>query len=308
MHELEKLQRRLERALAGRPIDQVFPAPKAIVPLAASRGSLEQHLAQSAMRKLQAGVSLLQAEVEALELAVCLARPALRLDKQRPEPRALGLQPQVHARVEEVVEGVAAIADGSQVLATGFQVGRRVLATNRHVAAHLEQQGDALVRGAFVVRFSADGRSKHVPSIPVLKVIHSHPTEDVALLELAEAGPLERGLPLAPAPELQEGQSILVVGYPTFALSTPYFVEALFGRDFAVRRASPGEVLSVEGLHLRHDCSTLCGSSGSPIIDCCTGYVVGIHASGRFAYHNTGVSSAALHSESPLREFVSCWV
>lgn len=308
MQELEKLRSRLERALAGRSIEQVFPTPKAIVPLAAPRVSLEQHLAQSAMRKLQAGEPLFQAEVEALELTLCLARPALRLDKQRPEPHALRLQPEVHARVEEVLEGVAAIADESQVLATGFQVGRRVLATNRHVAAHLEQQGHALAEGAFVVRFSADGRSRHVHSIPVLRVIHSHPTEDVALLELAEDGPLAQGLPLARAPGLQEGQAILVVGYPTSALSTPYFVEAIFGRDFAVRRASPGEVLSVQGLQLRHDCSTLCGSSGSPILDCRTGHVVGIHASGRFAYHNTGVCSAALHAEAPLRQLVSSWV
>jgi V8-like Glu-specific endopeptidase len=58
------------------------------------------------------------------------------------------------------------------------------------------------------------------------------------------------------------------------------------------------------GVTFAHDCSTLGGSSGSPVLDAATGLVIGVHKSGMFAVRNGAVASAALFSDPRLRETV----
>jgi endonuclease G len=45
-----------------------------------------------------------------------------------------------------------------------------------------------------------------------------------------------------------------------------------------------------------HDCSTLGGNSGSPIVSLKTGYVVGVHREGFFLERNVAVRSNCIQS------------
>ena len=63
----------------------------------------------------------------------------------------------------------------------------------------------------------------------------------------------------------------------------------LFGDKYNVKRLAPGQVMRVEDELLMHDCSTLGGNSGSPIVDLATGEVLGLHFSGVFLRENRGV-------------------
>jgi hypothetical protein len=100
---------------------------------------------------------------------------------------------------------------------------------------------------------------------------------------------------------------VLGVGYPLYSDGNPPWVDALFENVYGVKRASPGELLGLEGARLFHDCTTLSGNSGSPLLDPRTGLVVGIHASGQFALRNTAVSTSAIHAVAQLRSLVATW-
>ncbi|WP_224367535.1 trypsin-like serine peptidase [Hyalangium versicolor] len=302
----ERIQKRLERALAGRELADIFPRSKGIAGLDAGVSFIIEH-AQSAVRKIRAQEQPLAEELAALELGIRLARPAIRVVNGRlGENPALKLTPQEHAAVEAMLPGIALIELRSQGIATGWQVSRRVLATNRHVSQYLLQHA-ALERGEASAGFDADGRPRRAPSIPIKKVLASHPTYDIAFLEMEGDGPLERGLPMARTPELHPGAEVVVIGHPTSATDATYFARAIFGQEPYVKRASPGEILSIKDMELQHDCSTLRGNSGSPVIDCRTGQIVAIHTSAAPSHWNAGVSTSAIHADNTLQELVMAW-
>jgi hypothetical protein len=74
----------------------------------------------------------------------------------------------------------------------------------------------------------------------------------------------------------------------------PLFVSSIFGNRFGVKRAAPGEVIDPGGQGFHHDCSTLGGNSGSPVVSLKTGQVVGVHRAGEFMYRNESVAGTGL--------------
>ncbi|HYH95597.1 serine protease [Hyalangium sp.] len=236
-----------------------------------------------------------------------LVRPALRIENSRlPSALMLGLQGAARARIEALLPGIASVGLSRDLpFATAFQVSSRVVVTSAHVAERLLHDDD-LARGHFVARFNADERRPE-KAVHIVRVLALHPTEDVAFLQLADDGPVERGLCLAREPWLPRGAQVFVVGYPVYGAGTPLFLDALFENVYGVKRISPGESLGMEAERLYHDCTTLPGSSGSPLLDPRTGLVMGIHASGQFAWRNTAVSTRAIHALPLLRVFVSDW-
>jgi len=303
------LRARLDRALAGRQIEEIVPTPRALVAFeAAAAVSVDPALVMRAAAKLRAEGKLLPAEQEALEVGIRLARPALRMERGRlPMVSALALDEKERSSIEAMLPGIATVGWNWDIpLATAFQVAPCVLATNAHVAEKLLHESQALACGHFVARFDADAeRSQRV--IPITAVLALHPVEDVAFLALADDGPLAHGLRLAREPQLTQGGHVLVVGYPLYSDSSPAFVDALFENVYGVKRGSPGELLGLEADLIYHDCTTLPGNSGSPVFDARTGLVVGIHASGQFAFRNTAVSTRAIHAQPQLRPLVAAW-
>jgi hypothetical protein len=309
MDDMSWLLERLGRALEGRSIQEVLPASRALVGFeAAVASSGDGMLAQRAVEKLRAGGRLLPAELEALEVGIRMARPALLIEGgQLPFSSSLGLDDTARAELEASLPGIASVGWGWNIpMATAFQVAPRVLVTCAHVAERLLHDSEDLAQGHFVARFEADDHREE-SAIPITGVLARHPLEDVAFLEIASDGPLEQGLRLARDPGLPRSGRVLGVGYPIYSDGNPPWIDALFENVYGVKRASPGELLGMEGDRLFHDCTTLFGNSGSPLFDLRTGLVVGIHASGQFALRNTAVSTRAIHAVEQLRFLVAAW-
>jgi glutamyl endopeptidase len=117
----------------------------------------------------------------------------------------------------------------------------------------------------------------------VLSVARVDADHDLALLRLAPADPHPPPLALgACAP----GDRVAAIGYPSGGLAhyDPAEVVRLFGDRLDIKRLAPGTITAVHGDRIDHDCTTLGGSSGSPLVDLATGAVVGVHygGAGRF--------------------------
>jgi len=78
------------------------------------------------------------------------------------------------------------------------------------------------------------------------------------------------------------------------AASNPLFLDKIFGSDLGVKRAAVGQVMKIAPGKLYHDCSTLNGNSGSPLMNLLDAQVVGVHSAGQFMYRNTAIGASAL--------------
>jgi hypothetical protein len=90
------------------------------------------------------------------------------------------------------------------------------------------------------------------------------------------------------APQTLTGRSVCVISFPFEDTRVDPAVRAeAFTQRYGVKRLEPGLLIgsSSEGRILNHDCFTLGGSGGAPVIDLETMQVVGIHHGGR-ANHN----------------------
>jgi endonuclease G len=83
------------------------------------------------------------------------------------------------------------------------------------------------------------------------------------------------------------------LGYPYKDDRNPLFVDAIYQNKYGVKRGAVGELIAARGDSIFHDCSTLGGNSGSPVMALETGAVVGLHFTGDFMYRNGAVAAAA---------------
>lgn len=184
------------------------------------------------------------------------------------------------------------------VVGTGFVVAPRIVMTNRHVAEVFAMARD----DAFP--FLKDGRGEQEPVVLIdfggvydeqqnvhrierVLFIARRDEPDVALLELREtpgrAAPEPVPMQLtAPAADALPREAF-AVGYPTFDQGDARV--PLFFRLLRVKRVSLGRMSRLgrwEGMpRLFHDCTTLGGSSGSPLADLGSGAVWGLHFHGQ---------------------------
>ena len=89
-------------------------------------------------------------------------------------------------------------------------------------------------------------------------------------------------LQLQPKP-LRMNQLIAIIGFPSADYKLPIKRKRIFNNIYDVKRLQPGLVTKDNMLYdfdFRHDCATLTGNSGSPVIDIATGKVVGTHFAG----------------------------
>lgn len=321
---------RASRAFAGFDVAAALPAPRrAIVFLKRAPGEAEKAgMGDEVVRRAQKAVDILRHGqpdevpapelLEALELCIRLVRPALLVqDDHLPQDRSLHLSAAQRSAIEGWLPGVAALCRSGEEtgLGTGFLIGPTTLLTNRHVVQALARSQalePALTAGQVEACFDLEaGRAATRPRIAITRVLTYHPDKhvDVALLELASAGPPV--LPLRKAPALVKGRAVLAVGHPVDDGRNPSdYVRALFDDIFSMKRASPGEITGAEGPLWFHDCSTLGGNSGSPLFDCGDGAesaVIGVHSGGIFAYRNEAVSAAVLLDSPALSQLVSTW-
>lgn len=235
------------------------------------------------------------AEQTALEAVVAyFGRPALPVRNG-----SFGAPPVGWEVLEQHREGIEATIDstgrielaGVGRLGTGFLVAEDVVMTNRHVATVFSRQKDAgwALRLGMAPRIDWLGEhERDVEAVlPIQDVLAIHPEHDLALLRLGLAG---RKMPRAPLrlaarePGTAVSRAVYTVGYPMkdHHHTPPEVLLRYFGNVFGVKRLQPGELLSIdlENKELAHDCSTLGGSSGSPVVDLETHTVLGLHFGG----------------------------
>jgi endonuclease G len=192
----------------------------------------------------------------------------------------------------------------------GEDDGMRLVVTNRHVA-NLVARRSASGAGVFLrspfsgARYAmnldfkeevgspaADARPFGVRDIVYLA---DEASPDVALLRIEGDG-LPSALPLADD-EAEPDQLVAVIGYPAFDSRNDADDQARYFDDlYDVKRLAPGKVMqALSGrTTLTHDCTTLGGNSGSPLIRLEDGKVVGLHFAGVYGRENSAVGAATL--------------
>lgn len=196
----------------------------------------------------------------------------------------------------------------------------RVVATNRHVAKLVARRA-ADGTGVFMrslttgVRYGlrldfkeeVDSTPSDAIHVDVSEVLYlaDDTAADVAFLRITGNG-LPSPLPLA-SKEAVQGDLVALVGYPAFDDRNNVNDQARYFKDlFEVKRFAPGFVMEAlsSSTILRHDCTSLGGNSGSPLIRLTDGAVVGLHFAGLYGVENSAVGvdtlRALLKGERPV--------
>lgn len=271
------------------------------------------------------------AEQEALHAFVHLVgRPALRTVQGE-----LTLPPENQPRfgnnlelVNRLIRGVGRLDNADGVPSgTGWLIAEDLLITNNHVVAALcglnvhhdeswrEKLDSAATKCSKVWAKEAELRPRWSPgdtpssngtSARVKAVRALHPEFDAALLEVhGVKGSKDLVLPVSgKGPEKQAGLEVYVPGYPAALAGqmNATVLKLLFGgaSPTVSKRVSPGKF--VDKNNVKHDASTLGGSSGSPIIAFDDHEVRSLHYVGVYGKSNSAVPFWKLRGDPFLTE------
>lgn len=189
-----------------------------------------------------------------------------------------------------------------------------LVCTNRHVAeivARRTFRGDGVFMFApanvpygaevdFVEEIDSDPNPDAVFRIEKFTYLADDASADIAIGRIAKPA-VDAAFPLAALPladaDGEDGDMVAVVGYPAWdsLRNDPNQMESYFKGLYDVKRFAPGFLQTSGGVSiLSHDCTTLGGNSGSPVIGLEEGKVVGLHFAGRFAVGNSAVRVSTL--------------
>jgi V8-like Glu-specific endopeptidase len=296
---------RAERLFGKQPVNSRFTGIKAIIGV--PNAPAWEKNAQAALDKLRNGLEPTPEELQALENVIRLMRPAPLVmngkftDLPSGTTSCVYLQSErdnwakLSARLEAQIRSIGKISVGSKPQGTGFIVAKGVLATNRHVLDALTLGTRRYVPDSAHVNFKyEDGLNDSDSDIKTLrKLIGYSVRSDIAFFEVNEVdlGAVEFAERLP-----KEGGPVVTVGYPEEDSSNPLFMEEVFGGRYGFKRAAIGEVRDAYyPPEFTHDCSTLCGNSGSPVFCQNEAKVIGIHASGAFMFRNFAFDQTAIN-------------
>jgi S1-C subfamily serine protease len=296
-HYLESLLERASRTYGDGPLLDVRERTRAIV------GAALGEDAARALDDLRHGRVPTARELAALEWSIRLLRPALLVGPHGQLPPLPAAYPEVGrefphwdrlcAQIAPLLASIGRIDrvwDGQRRLCgTGFLVSRDTILTNRHVLDDLSFGSRMLSDDMATIHFRYEhGGSPQEQAVKITGVRAYSRTHDLALLEIP---PQPQRAPIPIAGRMPDaGEAVVALGFPgERSERNPRFVDALFGSALGVKRGSPGRMLGASDPELTHDCSTLGGSSGSPLFSQERGDVVGVHFSGVFVWRNDAV-------------------
>ena len=263
----------------------------------------------SGLAKVRAGREVDDAERIGLRAIVQQeGRPAIVVrDGDFGEPPALWSQ--LSGRRERIREVIARAGrvevDGHPDRAwvgTAWLVAPATLMTNRHVASKFcrRRRRSWTFRPGMQSRidFVREQDSTGSLQFEITEAIGVHDDHDLALLRIEGASRDGRPLPdplavAASAPRDLLGREVYLVGYPMSDpdRNEPAAIQRIFRDVFDVKRLQPGRTIgySTALSALEHDCSTLGGNSGSPLVDLETNLVIGLHFGGTYEVGNYAV-------------------
>ena len=187
-------------------------------------------------------------------------------------------------------------------LGTAFLVAPGTLMTNRHVAQEFcARDGERWsFRPGISTRidFVRERGRADALQFEITAAIAMHERHDLALLRVEGTSSDGRELPeplslAATEPEDLCDRDVYVVGYPALdsRRNEPAPIRRIFADIYDVKRLQPGKAVgySTQYTAIEHDCSTLGGNSGSPVVDLESNQVIGLHFGGRYAVGNYAV-------------------
>jgi hypothetical protein len=190
----------------------------------------------------------------------------------------------------------------------GFLAGPGLVVTAGHVADTIFPSGSrGTVRHGPVLRLGE--RMGEGPAHRIVGCLNRHPVLDLAVLEI-EGDTYPEALSLEPAAPEPEGQAAAVVAYFTEdPRNDTTQVRQLGEFEVGQKVVAPGRLLghSVDRYHdrgtwsLTHDCTTLGGAAGAPVVNLGTGNVQGCHFGGRFEHENYAVPVSELVLDPRIR-------
>lgn len=243
------------------------------------------------------------------------ARPVMVIRDNRVTTEFLGPESQVWADriqtaqsiLDRVIPAIGRIElsnnpDFSWV-GTGWLVAKDIIVTNRHVAQEFGRQSGqgftfkAGVNGlpmASQIDFLEEDQRRTALEYAVDAILWIAPSgeSDVAFMRVSrKLTDLPLASPILLAENLNDVEFIATIGYPARDSRVPdqALVRRLFGDVYDKKRLAPGQIISAGLDEIQHDCSTLGGNSGSPLINLKTGEAVGLHFSGLFMEANFAV-------------------
>jgi endonuclease G len=226
------------------------------------------------------------------------------------ESRIKGVEPTVRSvgRVEFVNHSMA--WGGTGWVIDEPDAVTRVIATNRHVAKEVAAR---VADGSGVFLRSPVNGLRYGAEIDFKEEVNSNPGDarpvrvtgiiyladdasaDVALLRIT-GDDLPSALELADS-EAEKDSRVALIGYPAYDPRNNREDQARYFKDlFEVKRFAPGFVMqALDGQRaLTHDCTSLGGNSGSPLISLEDGKVVGLHYAGLYGVENSAVGVGTL--------------
>ena len=225
--------------------------------------------------------------------------------------------------VEKWVPSVGRIEFSNHRMAwggTGWVVDKKgggaLVVTNRHVAqlvASRKANGTAVfLRSPSGARYGASidfgeevdserGDNSRTAKLTRIDYLADDLAADVALLFIEAAN---FSLPdpfklIASNKDVSKDDLVALIGYPAYDSRNDANAQAQYFRDlYEVKRFAPGQILQPagDGETLTYDCTSLGGTSGSPLIRLEDGKVVGLHFSGLYLSENTAVSAETIHA------------
>ena len=276
-----------------------------------------------AMKKVELGRDddISDRDQHGLEAIILLAgRPAILIqdgDFMEP-PKLWAALKDVRDQIKDVIKRVGRIEVSNnpnfEWLGTGWLAGKDVVITNRHVAAEFSRRA---ADGTWTFRapmgaslnLRAELNSESALTFTVKSIIGIHDDHDMAVLQVEQvsgAEPLPDPLPVVrDAPAALKGRKVYVIGYPAWdgRRNDPEPMKRIFAEIYNVKRLQPGELSgdALPSFEIFHDCSTLGGNSGSPVLDLETHRVLGLHFGGRFLEKNHAVPLWTLQNDPLIK-------
>ncbi|MGO8368322.1 serine protease [Rhizobium ruizarguesonis] len=199
--------------------------------------------------------------------------------------------------VQRVIRATARVEkadETSNFIGTAFAISPKLAAITRHVAdAMMKPTDDTADPVNYCLNFNADGgqTNKRI----AVKVKLTHPYFDFALVELEEEIADDCTLSLS-SQQPPENTAIFAVGFPAYDLRNDIdAMRRIFSDTFGRKQLMPGYTMISRSENpdgrpvLRHDASTISGTSGAAIVEIATGEVLGVNFAGAFGQANFAV-------------------